>query len=238
VIGWPEQLWLVRHGESEGNLANVRAHEQGADRLDISVNDVDVALSPHGERQAQALGGWLRDAPAQDRPTVALTSPYRRARQTLEQLLDAAALTDLPTIVDERLRDREQGWLDRFTGRGVRAEFPDESERRDYLGKFWYRPPGGESWADVALRLRSLVTDLRVDHAGARVLLVTHDVPIILTRYILEALTTDEAVGLSRQVRNCSLTSYDGGPGPLRLRRFNDVTAVEAAEETAVTTHE
>ena len=44
-----------------------------------------------------------------------------------------------------------------MTGAGIREQYPDEAQRRDLLGKFYYRPPGGESWADVALRIRSLL---------------------------------------------------------------------------------
>ena len=58
---------------------------------------------------------------------------------------------------DERLRERDFGAFDGMTGAGIREQYPDEAKRRDLLGKFYYRPPGGESWADVALRVRSLL---------------------------------------------------------------------------------
>ena len=58
---------------------------------------------------------------------------------------------------DERLRERDFGAFDGMTGAGIREQYPDEAKRRDLLGKFYYRPPGGESWADVALRIRSLL---------------------------------------------------------------------------------
>ena len=74
--------------------------------------------------------------------------------------------------LDERLRDRELGILDRLTSAGVEARFLEEGERRRWLGKFYYRPPGGESWADVVLRLRSLLADLDREHPGQEVLLV------------------------------------------------------------------
>jgi broad specificity phosphatase PhoE len=43
---------------------------------------------------------------------------------------------DLPIRVDERLRDRELGVLDLLTMQGVKARFPQEAERRRWLGKF------------------------------------------------------------------------------------------------------
>jgi len=236
VTGWPQTLMLVRHGESLGNLANERAYAEQSDRLDINVNDPSVELSDLGARQAVALGRRLGELPDAQRPTVVVASPYVRAQQTADHIVDAAGLSGVVRLHDERLRDREQGVLDRLTGRGVRAEFPAEAERRDYLGKFWYRPPGGESWADVAQRIREFLRDLRLDHAGERVLVVTHDVPILLTRYVIEEMTTDGIVGLSRQVVNCGLTIYRSAGGRLELEVFNDATPV--AEGAEVTAHE
>jgi 2,3-bisphosphoglycerate-dependent phosphoglycerate mutase len=42
----------------------------------------------------------------------------------------------------------------------VSSRFPQEARRRADVGEFYYRPPGGESLADVALRLRSLLRDI------------------------------------------------------------------------------
>ena len=58
-------------------------------------------------------------------------------------------------VVDERLREKEFGILDRLTRSGIEELHPDQAEFRQLLGKFYHRPPGGESWCDVILRLRS-----------------------------------------------------------------------------------
>jgi probable phosphoglycerate mutase len=238
TVGWPAALQLVRHAESEGNVANEAARRNRAARLEIDVNDVQVPLSETGVDQAQALGRWFHDLDPKQRPTVAVVSPYVRTQQTAEIVLGEAGLDDLPLICDERLRDREQGVLDRLTSTGFRDQYPEESARRDYIGKFWFRPAGGESWADVAFRMRAALLEIRLTLAGERVLVVSHDVPILITRYIFERMTADEAVALSGQVRNCSVTTYvDDGDG-LSLRAFNDVTALERDDEAAVTAHE
>jgi 2,3-bisphosphoglycerate-dependent phosphoglycerate mutase len=238
VSSWPASLTLVRHGESLGNIANDRAYASKAEVLDLAVNDPDVELSDRGVRQAQALGKRLGDLAAREQPTVILVSSYRRAQQTADHVLATAGLEHLPRATDERLRDREQGMLDRLTWYGVRARYPEEAERRAYLGKFWYRPPGGESWADVALRIRHTLRDIRADHAGERVLVVSHDVPVLMTRYVLEALTPREAVALSGQVVNCGMTVYQRDDDRLRLVVFNDATPVEEDPQATVTAHE
>jgi len=226
-LGWPRSLWFVRHGESRGNVANALARKARALRLDIDVNDVHVELTDAGVEQAVALGRWMARQPSERLPTQVAVSPYLRARETARLVLENAGLDHLPLIVDERLRDREQGVLDRLTGEGVRSEFPDEATRRDYLGKFWYRPSGGESWADVTMRMRAWLLETRLTMPDERVLVVTHDVPILLARYVIDGLTPDEVASYSNLLRNCSVTSYEQRPdGGLQLDAFNDTTAL------------
>ncbi len=204
----PEALWLVRHGQSRGNVADDEAATSGAELLDLE-RDADVALSDLGEEQARAVGKWLADLPADERPTLALASPYRRALDTGRRALEH--LPDLHLRVDERLRDRELGVLDLHTWRGVEARFPEEARRRRHLGKFYHRPPGGESWADVALRLRSLLGDPMLGLDGERVVCFTHEAPIHLVRYIVDELSEAQLLDTLRQspVANCSLTRLE-----------------------------
>src|SRR4051794_38174004 len=153
---WPERLYLVRHGQSHGNVARDAADEAGLHEIDIDVRDVDVPLSELGRRQAEAAGRRVASLPPHERPGIVLSSSYVRARQTAEIICTQDALAGGPAraIVDERLREREFGIFDRLTTLGIRERFPDEAAHRRRLGKFYHRPPGGESWADVILRLR------------------------------------------------------------------------------------
>ena len=133
--------------------------------------------------------------------------------------------------------NRELGVLDLLTGYGVRQRMPAEADRRRRLGKFYHRPPGGESWADVALRLRSFLGDLRRAHPGGRALVVGHEAVVLLLRYLIEGLTEAELMDVARSttIANCSLTSWRrNGTGELRLRDFNRVDHLrrEGAELT------
>lgn len=193
-------------------------------------------MSATGRTQASALHGYFADMPVDRRPGIAVVSPYLRARQTAE-----IALADLPVEVrvDERLRDRELGVLDLLTARGVAARWPDEARRRGRLGKFYYRPPGGESWSDVLLRLRSLLRDLRADHPDGRVVLFAHDAVVLLTRYLIEGLDEAALMGLAREVTiaNCSVSSWQRTGGRLVPETFNDVGHLRG-EAAPVTTQE
>ena len=60
---WPSRIWIVRHGESAGNVARDAAAEAGLAWIDIAERDVDVALSERGHRQAEALGRWFAEMP-------------------------------------------------------------------------------------------------------------------------------------------------------------------------------
>ncbi|WP_146360799.1 histidine phosphatase family protein [Arthrobacter yangruifuii] len=219
------ELILVRHGESAGNVAATRAGREGAERIELPWRDPDVPLSEDGEAQAAALGRWFAGLPAEELPDSVWCSPYLRARQTAE----LAGLADIAggMRTDERLRDRELGILDLLTSAGVAARYPEEAERRSWLGKFAYRPPGGESWADVALRLRSVFRDLDDEEDGKRVAVVCHDAVILLIRYVCERMTEQELLdtAAANSVRNGSVTRLvrPDGTGPWKLHTFNSV---------------
>src|SRR5207253_5424560 len=84
--GWPEILWIVRHGESVENTALHGATARGAPTIEMATRDVDAPLTALGERQARALGRWLGGLRPGEQPTVLLTSPYERALRTAEVL--------------------------------------------------------------------------------------------------------------------------------------------------------
>jgi broad specificity phosphatase PhoE len=214
-----------------GNVADARAQRAGAGRLQLDVRDPDVPLSESGRSQAEALGKYLAGLPAEERPTAVLSSPFTRALTTAQLAADGLGL---PVRTDERLRERDFGAFDGMTGAGIREQYPDEAGRRDVLGKFYYRPPGGESWADVALRIRSLLATEALRHDGERLLVVAHQAVIMVFRYVLEELTEQEllAVDKHEQVANASVTSYEAGAdGELALVAFNVVEHLVAEAE-------
>jgi broad specificity phosphatase PhoE len=201
------ELVLVRHGESAGNVAAAAAHDENAEEIDVPARDADVDLSELGRRQAIAVGDALARMDDHQVPQALVCSPYLRARETARLACERAGL-DLPTRLDERLRDRELGVLDRLTSAGVSARYPEEAERRRWLGKFYHRPAGGESWVDVALRLRAWLADLDRENPGQRVLVVSHDVVIALIRYVCEGLEEEQVLEIARDtpMRNAAIS--------------------------------
>jgi broad specificity phosphatase PhoE len=230
---------LVRHGESAGNVARDAAHTGGLTHIDIAARDADIPLSTRGQQQSEALGRWLAQRPLEERPEMLLCSPFRRARQTAEQIRAAGGLLpESPSdVVDERLREREFGILDRLTTAGIAELFPAQAEARKQLGKFYHRPPGGESWCDVILRLRSAMDTLSLHYSGRRVVIVTHEVVVLCLRYLIEELDESQILAIDRQgdVANCGVTEYEyreahpGEAGCLVLLRYNETAPLERA---------
>jgi broad specificity phosphatase PhoE len=222
-------LTLVRHGESTGNLAYQAVAGTDAEEVGIAERDADIPLSETGRTQAAALGRWLAALPEGERPTRVLASPYRRAVDTARIALEQAS-SDVQILVDERLRDREQGVLEGLTPLGVRRRHPEEATRMKRLGKFYYRPPGGESWADLALRLRSFYRDLEQDAAGERVLVATHDAIVVMTRYLVENLSEHEVMEVEKTpVANCSVSRWRQDGDHMRSVTYNDCTHLTGA---------
>ncbi|HEX2547459.1 MAG TPA: histidine phosphatase family protein [Ramlibacter sp.] len=210
---WPQTLWIARHGQSAGNVARDAAEAAQQHLIDVQFRDIDTPLSDLGMEQSMALGRWFGELPAQGRPQVVLCSPYVRARETARLLLDHAGLQpgrDVRLRHDERLREKEFGILDRLTKYGIQAKYPELHEQRSHVGKFYFRPPGGESWCDVILRLRSLTEMVTREHAGERVLVVAHQVIVNCMRYLLENLDESQILAIDKlgDVPNCAVTSY------------------------------
>lgn len=237
---WPTVLWIVRHGQSAGNVARDAAHEAKALRIDLTHRDVDVPLSDLGREQAVSLGKWFAERP--ERPEVILASPYVRAQQTAEIFRESGGCDPDDCIcTDERLREKEFGVLDGLTGDGIRAFQPDQAEFRRLLGKFYHRPPGGESWCDVVFRLRSLLDTVSLHYGGRSVMIVAHQVVVLCLRYIIENLTEAEILAIDKlgDVGNCAVTEYRFDPaagkdGGLTLAAYN-VTAPLTEDATPVT---
>ncbi len=208
----PDVIWIVRHGQSAGNVARDAAEASASALIDIATRDMDTPLSPLGEQQSEALGDWFGAMDVSQRPTVIFVSPYVRARQTAVHIMRCAGWDPHSVALqsDERLREKEFGIVDRLTKFGIREKYPELDVQRSHVGKFYFRPPGGESWCDVILRLRSLLDTLRRDYAGERILIVAHQVTVNCFRYLLENLDEEQILAIDRQgdVPNCAVTSY------------------------------
>jgi broad specificity phosphatase PhoE len=162
-------IYYIRHGETEWNA---EGRVQGAQ--DIPLNDL-------GRRQAANAGGILADLFARDgRPenSVAfVASPLSRARLTMDLVRDTLKLTPGDYALDDRLREIGYGQWEGSTLAQMQAADPEVFARRQ-ADKWTVPPPGGESYAQVQIRMRDWYDQLLADtvavaHGGtARALMV------------------------------------------------------------------
>ena len=221
---WPDLLTIVRHGQSERNVAKEKAKATGnAVVWGSSLRDVDTPLTPLGVQQAISTGKFLRDKASFD---VIFASPYCRTMQTAEHI--AGQLATVPQIImEERVREIEFGILDGLTHQGIKEKYPDEWARREREGKYWYRAPGGESRPDVALRVHSFLGALTRDFRQKKVLVVCHSVVVLIFRRLLERWDESKYLEIDKEddVLNCGVTTYryDREANRLQLDAYNTI---------------
>jgi len=176
LVGWdtdlgaPTTMLLLRHGETV-HTAEKRFSGAGGQ---------DPALTPEGERQAQAAAERLARLGAVD---VVVSSPMRRARQTADL---AAAALGLDVREHDGVRECAFGEWEGLTFAEVRERWPDELSR--WLADPTVAPPGGESFDAVRRRVQVARDKLLARYAGRTVLVVTHVTPTkMLVRDVLDA---------------------------------------------------
>jgi broad specificity phosphatase PhoE len=223
------ELIAVRHGESTANAAFASIPPGH-----VSGPDADIPLTALGERQSAALGETLASWPPERRPEVVLCSPYVRARRTYEIAIEAAATrgVTLPAaLVDGRLSDRGMGDLELMPWSAIAGAYPVEPDRLASEGVYYYRPPGGESLADVADRVLALLGDVNRRYGGQRVLIVAHDGIVAVLHYLIDRPSlTDFAAHLGENpAANASITRWVDTDGKLRMTDYNVVDHVPVA---------
>mmetsp|Transcript_15386 Transcript_15386/g.17127 ORF Transcript_15386/g.17127 Transcript_15386/m.17127 type:complete len:316 (-) Transcript_15386:24-971(-) len=168
---YPIDLVLVRHGQSEGNLAQ-ECSMKGDDSLWTQEfyqrHTSRYRLTDKGIAQAKSAGEWIRQniTTKFDRYYC---SEYIRAMET-------ASLLSLPKakwFCEFYLREQDQGV---FAGKSKteRKRLYAEELRRRKLDSFYWAPPGGESIANCCLRVDRFLAQLRESCSGFRVITVCH----------------------------------------------------------------
>jgi 2,3-bisphosphoglycerate-dependent phosphoglycerate mutase len=222
----PALLVIVRHGQSERNTFDL--HE-GIDKLPENMArtpDHAAPLTEEGERQALATGAGLRKEFGHF--DAIYHSPWLRTTQTAHLIL--RSFPEAPPIYRNLyLLEQNFGQLDPCLWPHRLDEYARAyalfEQQRAIMGRFYCRPPDGESWADVCMRSHQFLGVIfRPDHAGQRILIVTHGVTQQSFRYHLEHPTEEQLVEEYTQTpnRNCGTGAYDWSvEGGWALRCWN-----------------
>jgi NAD+ kinase len=225
-MSMPRDLVLVRHGESEGNVASHRSWMGDHSLFTPEFKGRHSStwrLTDRGIEQARAAGTWIRAniGPTFDRY---YTSEYARAQET-------AVLLDLPSAIWYReyyLRERDWGELDRISHQERDDRFAEAVARREVDGFYW-RPPNGESLAEVSLRVDRVLSTLSRECAEKRVIVVCHGEVMWVMRVRLERMSQRRFRELELstdprdRVHNCQILHYTRmDPGTGRLLPYYD----------------
>lgn len=154
-------LWLVRHGETEGQ-SSIRYH--GAN---------DVPLSDVGRQQIRALQPLLAGVPF----AQVVHSPLSRAAESASILRDGLRESGVEIDAgvlraDERLREISFGACEGMTREEIDAAFP--TFWADHGAGQTDRFPEGELRTEFAARVEAAVTDLAASNWQGHALLVAH----------------------------------------------------------------
>lgn len=152
---FPFRLIFLRHGETAYNAEN---------RLQ---GQLDIPLNARGREQARAVGRTLRartgaEIEQLEAAGAFVASPLVRAQETMEIVRDAMGLEPDRYKLDARLKELSFGGWEGMTWSEIEARDHKGVKARD-SDKWIVAPPGGESYAILATRLRPWLDGLTGD---------------------------------------------------------------------------
>jgi NAD+ kinase len=198
-MAMPDNLILVRHGESEGNLARVYSRKGDDSKYTSEFKNRHsslLRLTDKGREQAKAAGDWIKGNVG-EKFFRYYTSEYVRAMET-------AACLDLPEATwfsEFYLRERDWGDMDITSDEERRTKFADAMKRRE-LDSFFWVPPGGESLAQMCLRIDRVMQTLHRECDGKDVIIVCHGETMLGFKVRLERMSQE------------SFREYESSPKP------------------------
>lgn len=205
-ISIPRNVWLVRHGQTDWNLA--RRYMSASDR----------PLTVHGVRQSAALQRFFAARPVD----VIVHSGVSRTRDTAEAIRGSRGIE---CVEDVRWREASHGAWEGLTWREVSRRFGSAAQERA-ADPVNVAPPGGESLAQLRERMLDAYADLGRRHSRARVLVVTHGG--VIQALLCELFAAPLAQHWRWRIDLGSASGFDCYPGATILRAVNVIPPLVA----------
>lgn len=204
----PIDLVLVRHGQSEGNIAEDFDNNPRFAEIFRTRHNAMLQLTDLGISQAITTGAWIQQHIGSqfDRYYV---SEYLRALSTAAHL----NLPDAQWYPDLYLRERDHGLFDRLSEEEKLIQFPEDSRLKKLDPLFWH-PPRGTSIADLCLRIDRFLDTLHRECSEKKVIAVCHGEVMWAFRIRLERLTHQDYLSIKSQkhpydkINNCQVLHY------------------------------
>jgi 2,3-bisphosphoglycerate-dependent phosphoglycerate mutase len=171
-------LVLVRHGQSDWNLKN------------LFTGWKDPDLTDKGQAEAKAAGQRLKALGLNF--DIAFTSDLTRAQHTCRLILNELGQSDLKTIREQALNERDYGDLSGLNKDDARAKWGEEQVhvwRRSYD----VPPPNGESLKDTVARVLPYYCQEILPRVlnGEHVIVAAHGNSLRALVMVLDRLTPD-----------------------------------------------
>lgn len=206
---YPIDLVLIRHGESESLLAQRLAKQGDLSKWTEELkarHSSKYRLTSRGVKQAKIAGKWLVENISHTFDAY-FCSEYIRAIETAAHL----GLSGAFWCTEFFLREQDQGVFAGLPSKEVLELYAQELERRS-TDAFYYQPPGGESIANLALRVDRWLSSLRAQYSGYRVVAVVHGSTLKAARLRLERMKQEEWYKLDTDpdytAENCQIVHY------------------------------
>jgi broad specificity phosphatase PhoE/ribonuclease HI len=204
--GQATRVLLVRHGRTAHTTAKLFSGRN------------EEPLSDEGEHEAAALAQRLARTGG---IAAVLSSPLTRTAQTAARIATALSL---PVVTMDALIETDFGVWEGRTGIEIQSRWPDEF--RAWVTTANAAPPDGESFEQVARRVRRARDEIVRTYAGQTVVLVSHVTPIkTLLRLALDA-PQSAMVRLHLDPASVSEVSYFAD-GTASVRLFNDTSHLQ-----------
>lgn len=220
-MAMPIDLVLVRHGQSEGNLASKHGYRGDNKHFTKEFKNRHSSkwrLTDQGISEAKSAGKWIKEN-ISDRFDRYYTSEHTRAMETSRHL-------DMPNatwFADFFLRERDNGVLESISPDERNSKYSEEVKRRE-LDSFYWSPPGGESIANLCIRLKWMLDTLHRECSDKKVIVVCHGEVIKGFRVLLERMPQDKFLEINsfdnipNRINNCQVVHYtrrDPGTGKI-----------------------
>ncbi|MBU1045648.1 class I tRNA ligase family protein [Patescibacteria group bacterium] len=175
------QYFVLRHGEAVSNAENF---------FSSWPETKEAPLTEKGRESLKKQGSSVKHK----KIDLIISSDVLRTSQTAEIMAEALGIK---VIYDERLREIDTGSLNgKPVQEGINYFNPENklSFSQISLKKFKDGFPEGENYSDVKLRMLDFINDINKKYENKKILIVSHEIPIIMFGSIVLGLTDKEGV--------------------------------------------
>lgn len=165
-----KNIYIVRHGESNGNIKNVDSGNY--------VIDTSIELTEKGILQAKQAGVKLNDVLGKKKIAIWF-SPFKRTKQTTAAIIDKLSdvrfsLCESPWLAEQDFGDFDFQFYDKWEEISPHSRYINKARYEDSTGRFFARLENGENMLDVYNRMSLFVTNKLEKSKYKDNIIVTH----------------------------------------------------------------